>query len=51
MWHKERRLGRNLREVEIALLDERVDQVIHHGHHDEDEDGVDGLVEERSLSP
>lgn len=49
MSHTEARLRRNSREVQLALLDERIDQIIHHWHHDQDQDGVDGLVEERSI--
>lgn len=43
-------LQRNSREVQVALLDERVDHIVHDGHHDQDQDGVDGLVEEGSIS-
>lgn len=45
-----RGLWRNSREVQVALLDERVDQVVHDRHHDQDQNGVDGLEEERSVS-
>lgn len=40
----------NSREVQAALLDERVDHVVHDGHHDQDQNGVDGLEEERYVS-
>lgn len=47
---KEPRPQEDSREVQLALLDERVDQIVHDGHHDQDEDGVDGLAEKSSVS-